>query len=287
MKVLITGAGGFIGSHMVERCIRDGHEVVAVDKKFLAEWTFPDYDTVGVRRFPSFDVSSPDSIHLPTCDVCFHLAAEARIQPSFSSPMLTVLSNTLGTARMLEWARKSGAKMVYAGSSTADSDFRLNVYAASKHAGEDMCRTWARCFGIRASVARFYNVYGPRQIEEGRYATVIGIFEKQLREGKKLTVTGTGEQRRDFTHVDDIVSGLIAVSESGVQDGRPYSLGSGRNYSIMEVAKMHTDETNIEFLPERPGEAWQTLADVTVTREHTGWSPSKRLEDYVRKVVKK
>lgn len=171
--------------------------------------------------------------------------------------------------------------MVYAGSSTADDDTQSNVYAASKHAGEELCRTWHKSFGLRVAVARFYNVYGPRQIEDGRYATVVGIFERQTRQGLPLTVTGDGLQRRDFTHVDDIVSGLLAVAESGVPDGRPYSLGSGTNHSIIEIAEMFGG--HVEFLPKRPGEAAVTLADLSAA-SHLGWSPKKRIEDYIAEV---
>lgn len=280
MRVLITGAGGFIGSHLADACVRRGWSVVGLDCKTWNEWT------PASSKFARLvgDVSDAEDVRLlPEFDLCFHLAAEARIQPSFSLPMLTVRSNIMGTARILGRAAVSKARVVYAGSSTADSDHCLNVYAASKHAGEELCRTWSKSFGLSTAVARFYNVYGPRQVEEGRYATVIGIFERQRRMGLPLTVTGTGLQRRDFTHVEDIVEGLIEIAERGGSSGEVYPLGSGVNHSILEVAEMFGGK--IKFLPKRPGEAEQTLADLEEASK-LGWWPRKKLRDYIEGVKK-
>jgi UDP-glucose 4-epimerase len=276
MRVLVTGAGGFIGSHMVDACVRRGWDVIGLDQKWLKDWT-PSEEEPG-----SVYCNDVSLMIQPDFDLCFHLAAEARIQPSFDSPMLCVLSNIVGTARVLEKARQCGGRVIYAGSSTADSDPRINVYAMSKLTGEELCRTWSMTFGVKTAVARFYNVYGPRQIEDGMYATVVGIFEKQKREGRPLTITGDGRQRRDFTHVADIVSGLLAIAEHGGDDGQVYSLGSGTNYSILEVAEMFG--VPVEFLPKRPGEVETTLVDTTDAMM-LGWRPTKRLEDYVREVI--
>ncbi len=296
MRILITGAGGFIGSHMVDRCVRDGHEVIATDKKPYKEWicgekspykSLTDLDIVDVSR----------EWRLRDFDLCYHLAAESRIQPSFSDPIEYIRSNVLGTAAVLNLAKKQNTRVVYAGSSTADGDIHSNVYATSKMQGEELCKTWHQCFGLHCDIARFYNVYGPRQIEDGQYATVIGIFERQCREvyehieknqccdGLALTVTGNGKQRRDFTHVDDIVDGLVAIAEKGKGKVGIYNLGTGKNHSILEVAKLFMErggpEISIKFIPRPPGESEETCALDGISEDRIGWEPEKRLEDYV------
>jgi UDP-glucose 4-epimerase len=175
--------------------------------------------------------------------------------------------------------------MVYAGSSTADDDVAKNVYATTKVQGEELCRAWSLCFGVKVDMARFYNVYGARQIEDGQYATVIGIFERQFRGGEKLTVTGDGSQRRDFTAVEDIVDGLVAIADRGRGDASVYGLGTGRNYSILEVARMFVPDDRIRFIPRPPGESEVTLAGAARTDSMLGWLSNRWLEDYVARVV--
>ena len=225
MRVLITGAGGFIGSHLVDQCKKDGHYVIGLDKKISEDW-------IRGNEEVDWSLGCMDVIDLVyhshlNFDLCYHLAAESRIQPSFKNPFEYIRSNVLGTAAVLEAARKQNARVVYAGSSTADDDPNKNVYAMSKWQGEELCRTWIKCFNADVGIARFYNVYGARHIRSGPQATVIGIWERQWLAGEKLTVTGTGEQKRDFTAVEDIVSGLIAIAEKGGNE--EYSLGTGKN----------------------------------------------------------
>ncbi len=284
-RVLITGAGGFIGANLVALCKSMGMLVVGLDRKHPADWTRIDGvgpDSMIVDSIEELGILSRDS--LCAIDVCFHLAAESRIQPSFDHPDTCVSSNVFGTACVLEFCRKAGAKMVYAGSSTADDDVEKNIYAATKLQGEQLCRLWNRHFNVPVAITRFYNVYGPGQEEDGEWKTVIGIFERQYRNGDHLTVTGDGSQRRDFTHVSDIVDGMMEVWGWGNMDGSVYNLGTGRNHSILEVANMFVDSDRIQFIPRPPGEAEHTLCDYSKTLQDTGWSPQFRLEDYVDKV---
>lgn len=277
MKCLVTGGAGFIGSHLVDRLVEDGHDVEVYDCL-----------TTGKRenlnpkaRFYSCACQEVPWVH--TFDVIFHLAAEARIQPSFKNPYRAHAANVDGTFRMLNMAKfKKDTRFVYAGSSTAYDDTYLNPYAFTKKVGEDYCTLYNRIYELPVAIARFFNVYGPRQIEEGDYSTVVGIFERQKREGKPLTVTGDGEQRRDFTHVDDIVNGLIAMSKND-WNAEVFNLGTGVNYSIKEVAEMF--DHPIEYIPARAGEAKVTKANISMSKEMLDWKPERNLKEYVNALL--
>ncbi len=286
MNVIVTGGAGFVGSNLVDKLISQGHKVLVIDNFSTGKeenlndkaelWRNGD-DLVNFFDYPAAMLPSQ-------VDVIFHLAALARIQPSFEKPVETYLANCTGTMVALEMARKYKAKLVYAGSSTAYSDVYLNPYAFFKHTGEQFCELYSRIYKVPTSVARFFNVYGPRQLEEGDYSTVIGIWERQYRNKEPLTITGDGTQRRDFTHVDDIVNGLIAMSQHKWNDGRLFdlfNLGTGKNYSLNEAAAMFKG-AEIKYIPKRPGEAKDTLANIIDTIRYLKWTPEKNLEDYIQ-----
>tara|TARA_A100001037_G_scaffold290226_1_gene302808 strand:- start:1193 stop:1939 length:747 start_codon:yes stop_codon:yes gene_type:complete len=212
-------------------------------------------------------------------DLVYHLAALARIQPSFKDPLTYLSIDILGTASVLEFARRCDAKVVYAGSSSAYGGPMLNPYAFAKFTGEQTCELYNKVYGMSTVIARFFNVYGDRQPTTGAYATVVGVFEKQAEAGFPLTVTGDGEQRRDFTHVSDIVSGFEKLGR-GTWNAEVFQLGTGKNYSINELANMFSEE--IKYIEKRPGEAWITLADISDMTEATGWQPEVDLENYVK-----
>lgn len=293
-KYLVTGGAGFIGSHLVDALIDDGHEVDIIDNFSTGKYENLNSKAkvvfkLGIQSFRYSQEFSPKNY-----EAIFHLAAQARIQPSFDEPLKTHDSNTSGTASILEYAKlcceyknkvlkqTSKTRFVYAGSSTFYHDVYANPYAFCKHMGENYCKLYNAVYGVPVSIARFFNVYGPRQLEEGAYATVIGIFERQFRSKEKLTITGDGEQRRDFTHVKDIVNGLIAMSKDN-WNGEVFNLGTGTNYSINEVAQMFG--TEYEYIPKRPGEAKETKADISFTEENLGWSPTMSLKDYVHETL--
>lgn len=284
MRCIITGGAGFIGSNLAERILRDeGNSVLVVD----------DLSTGVAGNVPAgaelleMDVRSPwDSPDLVSygAEVIFHLAARARIQPSFLEPEDFISVNCTGTAEMLRFARRSGCRVVYAGSSSFYFDPHANPYAHSKWIGEEHCRMYHSVYGVPVAIARFFNVYGRRHIRSGSNANVLGIFEQQTIEGKPLTITGSGDQRRDFTHVDDICDGLVSMS-SGRWRGEVFNLGRGRNYSINEVASMFRP-VGLERLPARSGEAVNTLADTNFPRIALGWKPKRDLPDYVDEFLK-
>ena len=287
MKALVTGGVGFVGTNLIKRLLKDGHEVVSIDNYSTGYkeneqdgCEYHDFNLQYIYDFDSF-VKKPD--------VVFHLAALARIQPSIKDPTTAIQNNFDSTLNILEWARKDNIPVVFAGSSSFHHGLWGSPYAWSKHAGEQLCKLYSNVYDLSTIICRFYNVYGPHQLEEGTYATVLGIFEKQYREGKPLTVTGDGQQRRDFTHIEDIVDGLIKCMEAmhGAVDmryaGEIFELGRGVNFSIKEIAEMFG--TEIEYIPKRPGEYDVTLCDYSKANETLDYNPVKNIDEYIKEVI--
>lgn len=289
-KVLVTGGLGFIGSNLVDRLILTEEYEVWVMDNHLSESSYFEYKNPAAHYIID-DVANISQWHhqLGELDIIFHLGAYARIQPSFANPANTLKNNILGATAICEYARHHAKRVVYAGSSSFYSGPKLNPYAFSKWVGEEVCDLYNQLFGLSTVTARFFNVYGgPRQPMDGLFATVIAIFERQSSRGENLTITGDGEQRRDFTHVSDICRGLIALGESNVTG--VYNLGTGTNHSINEIAnkiiQISTRNIKKEYIPKRPGEAQNTLADVSKTEKDLGWSALTRLDDYLEKTIK-
>ncbi len=189
----------------------------------------------------------------------------------------------MSTMSILEWAREKKCKVIYSGSSSVHSGHYKNPYTFSKVMGDELCMMYKKIYDVDVSVCRFYNVYGPYQLTEGEYCTVIGIFERQHKNKETLTITGDGEQRRDFTHVDDIVEGLILTANSKTSHDF-IELGRGNNHSINELAKMFGGEST--YIPERPGEARVTLCDISEAKDRIGYEPKVNLEDYISEASK-
>jgi len=288
MNILVTGGAGFVGTNLIKRLLKDGHEVVSIDNYSTGfkenEQEGCEYHNFNLQHIYDFDS------YMENPDVVFHLAALARIQPSIKDPVTAIQNNFDSTLNVLEWARKNNTPVVFAGSSSFHHGLWGSPYAWSKYAGEQLCKLYGEVYNVPTSICRFYNVYGPHQLEEGTYATVLGIFEKQYREGKPLTVTGDGQQRRDFTHIEDIVDGLIKCMGAmhGTVDmryaGEIFELGRGVNFSIKEIAEMFG--TEIEYIPKRPGEYDVTLCDYSKANETLDYNPVKNLDDYIKKVIK-
>lgn len=289
-NILVTGGLGFVGSHLVDLLCESGDCSVTVIDNLVSDSASRSHMRDGVTYWIDDirNLNSHKYMHIgksgahPGFDVIYHLAALARIQPSFKDPLTCLDIDIMGTAHVLEFARRLGSKVVYAGSSSAYAGPMLNPYAFAKFTGEQICELYSSVYGLSTVTARFFNVYGKRQPMTGPYATVVGIFEDLHAKGMPLTVTGDGEQRRDFTHVRDIVAGLHSLS-SGTHGGEVYNLGTGRNHSINELAGLFGGE--IQYLPQRPGEARITLADISATTQKTGWVPKTKLEDYISNFV--
>lgn len=289
-KVLVTGGCGFIGSHLVDLLLeKQDIKIIVIDNmdsgkiEHIVNHKNVDYVFQDIRYLLGDKICSPMSNSnllkkLEGVETIYHLGALARIQPSFGDPSLTLDVNVRGTSVVCELARILGAKVVYAGSSSFYGGVYLNPYSFTKWQGEETCKMYSEVYGVSTAIARFFNVYGPRHPKDGPYGTVVGVFEKQYEANMPLTITGTGEQRRDFTHVFDIVSGLHAMSADS-HKAEVYNLGTGTNHSINELANLYN--TKIAHIPGRPGEAWITLADISKAREELNWKPMQRLEGYV------
>ena len=281
MNIMVTGGAGFIGTNLIKRLLKDGHNVVSLDNystgKKENEQEGCKYYDVDIRDAVDFD------FFMEKPDVIYHLAALPRIQPSFEFPALTMEVGMLGTMNILEWARNKECKVIYAGSSSVHSGHYSNPHTFSKVMGDELCIAYKKMFEVNAKICRFYNVYGPHQLTEGEYCTVIGVFENQYKEGVELTITGDGFQRRDFTHVNDIVEGLILTSESENFDLDIVELGRGHNHSINELAKMFG--CGFTYIPKRPGEAEVTLCDISVAKRDIGYEPRINLKDYIEEVI--
>jgi len=280
MRALVTGGCGFIGSNLVDKLVVSGWDVLVIDDMSSGN---PHWKS-NSAKYIFTDISlALEATRFEKIDVIFHLAAEARIQPSYENPLRWQQSNILGTAAVCEYARKNECKVIFAGSSSCYGGKFMNPYTFSKKISEEMCQMYSKVFGTSTVTARFFNVYGPRNPIIGEFTPIIAKFESLRREGKPLTVVGDGEQRRDFTHVFDICTGLISLSHQQ-WSGEIFNLGTGINYSINELVEMFGCEK--KHLPARPGESRETKADVSRTTVATGWSPQHNLEKYINNLKK-
>ena len=281
MNILVTGGAGFVGTNLIKRLVKDGHNVVSIDNystgKEENHQEGCQYVKADIRDIINYDT------FMENPDVVYHLAALPRIQPSFEYPALTLEVGIMATMSILEWAREKKCKVIYAGSSSVHSGKYKNPYTFSKVMGDELCMMYKKIYDVDVSVCRFYNVYGPHQLTEGDYCTVVGIFEKQYEEGVELTITGDGFQRRDFTHVDDIVEGIILTADCETSYDF-IELGRGKNHSINELAKMFG--CGFTYIPESPGEARETLCDISEAKEKIGYEPKVNLADYISGIKK-
>ena len=279
-KVLVTGGAGFIGSNLIDRLLKEGHEVFSLDN----------YDSgtednhIEGCTYLKGDIESIEDLDGNDFDLVYHLAALSRIQPSFENPNETFRVNTIGTKFVLEWARQFNVKVIYSGSSSRWHNPFQSPYACFKHLGEELCKLYQKCYGIEVEITRFYNVYGPKEIVDGDWAAVIGIWRRQVRDGLPITIVGDGEQRRDFTHVEDIIDGLYKISVSGEKHDDAWELGTGTNYSINQVYEMFQEKFGVDKLhiPDQKGNYRVTLRENNDTLERLGWEPKDRLKNYIQ-----
>ena len=294
MKIMVMGGAGFVGTNLIKRLLKDEHEVHAVDNYSTGfkhnhqdGCTYHEYDLSSEHMLGIYvDHSTYPRWREDEFDLIFNVAALARIQPSLKNPLKTIRNNFNIVLHTLEWARENNTPVLFSGSSTLHHGLWGSPYAWSKYGGEQLCELYSKVYDLPTAICRFYNVYGEHQLEDGAYATVVGIFEKQYRENKPLTITGDGEQRRDFTHIDDIVDGIVRcgtglLGDNPVSSGQAYELGRGKNFSINELADMFGEDYPKKYIPPRKGEYPFTLADYTKANRELGWTPTLNIKDYI------
>ena len=296
MISLVTGGAGFIGSNLVDYLLKQGHTVVTVDnesannEKFY--WTHENGMALNVKG----DITDYKFMKnvFTGVDYVFHLAAESRLQPAIENPIGAVEKNCVGTTVMLQCAREVGVKR-FVSSSTSSAygnnpypnvetqpDDCLNPYSASKAAGEKFCKMYTDLYGLETVILRHVNVFGKRSPARGQYAPVIGIFQRQKEAGEPLTLVGDGSQKRDFIHVEDVARAnyIAATADLGDHIGEVFNIGSGKNYSIKDIADVISD--NQVFIPKRSGEMETTLADITKVESVMGWKPEIDVLEWIK-----
>ena len=276
-KILVTGGAGFVGSHLCERLAMSiMNDVYSLDNYFtgselnhVANVTYINGNTEDISKLITF---------IP--DIVYHLGEYSRVEQSFDDIETVWRFNKNGIFAVLEFVRKTGCKIIYAGSSTKFGDGGLgrsaSPYAWTKASNTELVKNYGQWFNVPYAITYFYNVYGPREINTGKYATLIALFNEKMKNGDPLTVVSPGNQKRNFTHIDDIIDALILVGENGYGD--EFGIGSEESFSILEVAKQFNGR--IKMLPERRGNRMnaEVISDKT---KALGWNPKKRLVDYI------
>ena len=298
MKTLVTGGAGFIGSHLCELLVAQGHEVLALDS--LVSGRLQNLKTIAGQpgvRFVQADICDSAGLapHFEGVDWVFHLAGLADIVPSIEQPAQYFNTNVTGTLNVLEAARHCGAKrLVYAASSSSygvPDTFPtpetapikpLYPYALTKHMGEELVLHWARVYQMPAMSLRLFNVYGTRSRTSGAYGAVFGVFLAQKLHGQPFTVVGDGRQTRDFTYVTDVARAFLAAAESGLS-GLALNVGSGGHYSVNRLVELLGGD--VVHIPRRPGEPDCTFADVSQIRRLLGWLARVPLEAGVQTLL--
>jgi UDP-glucose 4-epimerase len=287
-KVLVTGAAGGIGFHLCQALIAQGHDVIGVDNYSVGK---NEPQCLMWRR----DIADSELLDYPF-DWIFHLAALADIVPSIENPEEYHRVNVTGTVKMLEYARRCKVKkFIYAASSSCygiPSHYPTNElspydlrypYALTKHLGEQYVLHYANLYSLSVTSLRLFNVYGPYFRTSGTYGAVFGVFLSQLANGKPLTVVGSGQQRRDFTYVSDVVRAMIMAAESG-SEAKVFNVGSGHPHSINKLIE-YLGSPPVVRIPDRPGEPVCTHADITRIKSELGWSPEVSFKDGVKDML--
>jgi UDP-glucose 4-epimerase len=277
-NILITGGVGFIGANLAEELVKQKYNVISLDNYSFGS---KENEIKGVTYF-NHDIEDINKIN-KSIDVCFHLAAMARVQPSFEVPMEYFRVNVLGTTKVMEWAKKNKVKVVYAGSSSKHFNPSDSPYAMYKFLGEEVCKLYKKTYNVNVEIARFYNVYGPREVMHEKFGNVIGIWKSKVKKGEPLPIVGDGNQRRDFTHVSDIVDGLIKIATSDNKHEDAWELGTGNNYSVNELFEMFNKRFNIKSIniPDQPGNYKKTLRQNDDLLELLNWKPKDRLRNHI------
>ena len=298
MRIIVTGAAGFIGSHLCDRLVLEGHDVIGIDNLSVGRRiNLQQLESNPKFEFYELDVRNFNEIEslFNQSDQVVHLAARADIVPSIENPDEYFSSNVLGTYNVVKASQAANVKkFVYIASSSCygipdvyptPENSKIDPqypYALTKFLGEEIVMHWAKVYDFPAISLRFFNVYGPRARTSGTYGAVFGVFLAQKLAGKPLTVVGDGNQTRDFTYVTDIVDAIVTALDSKKAD--IYNVGSGNTYSVNHLVSLIGGE--IEYSPKRPGEPDSTFASIDKIHRELGWYPTVTLEIGVAEMLK-
>ena len=277
-KILVTGGAGFIGSNLIKKLIEKGFDVTSLDNYSTGS---KDNELIGTT-YINDDIENIVKLKM-NFDICFHLAAQSRVQPSFDNPQESVRVNVSGTTRLMEWARINNVKVIYAGSSSKHHDPSDSPYAMTKFLGEEICKLYKKSYKVNVEIARFYNVYGPLEPLDEKFGNVIGIWRAKVLKNLPLPIVGDGNQKRDFTHVYDIVDGLLKISNSKIKHKDAWEIGTGVNYSINELYLMFKQKYIVESvnIPDQRGNYRETLRINDDLINLLDWKPKDRLREYI------
>ena len=276
-KILVTGGAGFVGSHLCERLAQnENNDVYSLDNYFtgskknhVPNVTYIEGLTADIAELIDFN---PDMV--------YHLGEYSRVEQSFDDMEKVWKFNKDGIFAVLEFVRKAGCKILYAGSSTKFGDGGLgrsaSPYAWTKATNTELVENYGTWFNVPYAITYFYNVYGEREIQTGKYATLIALFKEKMKNKEPLTIVSPGTQKRNFTHIEDIVNGLVLVGENGYGD--EFGIGSGEAFTIKEIAEMFDGE--IQMLPERRGNRMQAEV-ISAKTKALGWEPKHSIQEYI------
>ena len=280
--ILVTGGAGFIGSHLCEKLVEDpSNKVYSLDNYSTGS---KDNHIKGVHYIKGHtkDIYNLVDFHV---DIIFHLGEYSRVEQSFDDIDTVWDSNKNGTFAILKFCREFKCRLIYAGSSTKFGDSgtgrNQSPYGWTKATNTELTKNFGEWFGIDYAIVYFYNAYGPREIKNGKYATLIAKFCEKMNRNEDLTIVSPGSQKRNFTHVYDIVAGLLLVGQYGHGDN--YGIGHPDAYSVIEIAELF--DGNIKMLPERDGNR-MTAEVVTKKTEELSWKPKYDIKDYIKSLKK-
>lgn len=287
MNILVTGGAGFIGSNLIYELkkLYKNVNIISLDN-YISGKVENHIEGVKYIKGDTWNIKFIEEIQNFNPKYVFHFGEFSRIVLSFEKPNETFQSNTFGTQQILQYCVEKNSKLIYSGSSAIFGnkmkDQNLNPYAWTKSKNIELIHNYKEWFGLNFAICYFYNVFGPNQISTGPYSTVIGIFEDQYKNNKPLTIVKPGTQKRCFTHIKDIIDGIILVAEKG--SGDEYFLGTKENISIIDIA--HMFNWSYIFIDKRKGER-ETSTLIKSKIDELGWNPNYNIKDYIKKIITK
>ena len=284
--ILVTGGAGFIGSNLIKflNNKKKIEKIISLDD-YSTGTKFNHIESKKIKYFKgtTLKINTNPKLKNIKFDTIFHFAEFSRIFPSFDHYNECWKNNSIGTFELIKFAFKKKAKIIYSASSSTFGKNKRNLspYAWTKYVSCELIKNFSKWFGLQYVILYYYNVYGPRQITNGYMSAVIGIFENQFFENKPMTVVKPGTQKRDFTHVEDIVNGTYLAAKKTINS--EFHLGSGKSYSLLEVAKMFKHK--IILINERLGERFVGLCDNSKAKRMIGYKPKHNIKEYIKKII--